>query len=68
MNYSAWKKKRVASQLELKRRMELRNEKIETLDEFAGHGFRYGGSSSAIGKMKQKLKEVRDFRAESSPC
>eukprot|EP00037_Helgoeca_nana_P004794 m.47955 g.47955 ORF g.47955 m.47955 type:complete len:733 (-) comp15756_c0_seq1:125-2323(-) len=59
MAYSKWAQKRREQQLALKRRVELRNEKIATLEEFAGHGFRYGGSSSAINMMKKKEMEAK---------
>ena len=59
MAYSAWAKKRREQQLALKRRQEQRQEKIEKLKEFAGHGFRYGGSSSAINMMKKKENEAK---------
>ena len=59
MAYSAWAKKRREQQLALKRRVEQRQEKIDKLKEFAGHGFRYGGSSSAINMMKKKEMEAK---------
>ena len=58
--------RRKEQQLAMERRIQLRDEKIEKLDEFAGHGFRYGGSSSAIGKMKQKKKESEKLREEGN--
>lgn len=66
MNYSAWAKKRGEQQLALKRRITLRAEKIATLDEFAGHGFRYGGSSSQINMMQKKKREAELLRDEAA--
>jgi len=66
MSYSAWAKKRKEQQMTLERKVALRKEKIETLQEYAGHGFRYGGSSSQIGKMKQKLKESKKLEEEGA--
>ena len=37
---------------------ELRRAEIAELKEYAGHGFKYGGSSSSINKMKMKEKQV----------
>jgi ATP-binding cassette subfamily F protein 3 len=65
MPYSAWAKKRREQQLALKRRVEQRQEKIDKLKEFAGHGFRYGGSSSAINMMKKKELEAKKLELEA---
>eukprot|EP00964_Phaeocystis_antarctica_P062813 scaffold37663_cov64-Phaeocystis_antarctica.AAC.1 len=37
--------------------VELRRAEIAELKEYAGHGFKYGGSSSSINKMKMKEKQ-----------
>ena len=61
MNYSSWAKKRRKYQVALKRAApELRQAKIDTLKEFAGHGFRYGGSSSQINMMQRKPSKRRN--------
>ena len=65
MNYSSWAKKRREQQVALKRRTELRQAKIDTLKEFAGHGFRYGGSSSQINMMQKKAFEAKKLELEA---
>lgn len=65
MNYSSWAKKRREQQVALKRRTELRQAKIDTLKEFAGHGFRYGGSSSQINMMQKKASEAKKLELEA---
>ena len=35
-----------------------RQEEIERLREYAGHGFKYGGASSQINKMSMKAKQA----------
>jgi ATP-binding cassette subfamily F protein 3 len=44
----------------------LRAEQRATLAEFAGHGFKYGGSSSQINMQQMKLKQIEksDLEAE----
>ena len=44
----------------------LRNEKKAKLVEFAGHGFRYGGSSSAIAMMQKKGREAAKLDEEAA--
>jgi ATP-binding cassette subfamily F protein 3 len=41
MNYSTWAKKRGEQQVRLAKTVALRKEKIDTLQEYAGHGFRH---------------------------
>jgi ATP-binding cassette subfamily F protein 3 len=41
-----------------------RNAEIEKLEEYAGHGYRYGGSSSQINKMKEKALKAEKLIAE----
>jgi ATP-binding cassette subfamily F protein 3 len=65
MNYSSWAKKRREQQIALKKRTELRQIKIDTLKEFAGHGFRYGGSSSQINMMQKKASEAKKLELEA---
>ena len=65
MAYSAWAKKRREQQLAMGRKMELRREKIASLQSFANHGFKYGGSSSAIGAMKKRSKEAQKLEEEA---
>ena len=58
-------KKRREQQIALGRRVEQRAEKIAALQAFANHGFKYGGSSSAIGAMKKREKEAQKLELEA---
>lgn len=42
-----------------------RQNEIDKMKEFSGHGFKYGGSSSAIGKMKQLEKQANKLELEA---
>ena len=64
MCYSAWARKREEQQKALKRRVALREEKKEKLLEYAGHGFKYGGSSSQINMMTRKKREADTLQVE----
>jgi ATP-binding cassette subfamily F protein 3 len=64
-NYTTWKKRRDEMKVLYEKEKALREKEIETLDEFAGHGFRYGGSSSAINKMKMKALQAEKLREEA---
>lgn len=50
-NYTMWAERRREMQAVFAKQQELRQEKIDTLKEFAGHGFRYGGSTSQINMV-----------------
>jgi hypothetical protein len=52
-------------QIRLAKTVALRKEKIETLQEYAGHGFRYGGSTSQINMMQKKKDEARKLELEA---
>ena len=54
-NYSLWAAQRKELQLTYEREKQQRQVEIDRLREFAGHGFRYGGSSSAINMMQMKV-------------
>ena len=66
MNYSAWAAKREEQQKSLQRRVDLRNEKKEKLAAYAGHGFKYGGSSSQINMMQRKANEAAKLDEEAA--
>lgn len=66
MNYSAWAAKREEQQKSLQRRVALRNEKKTKLDAYAGHGFKYGGSSSQINMMTRKANEAAKLEEEAA--
>ena len=57
-NYSKWAKQRKEQQILFAKEQAKRQEEIERLREYAGHGFRYGGSSSQINKMGMKAKQA----------
>ena len=57
-NYTAWAARRAEQQQAYEREARLRSDEIEKLKEFAGHGFKYGGSSASINKMKMKEKQA----------
>ncbi|KAJ1453912.1 P-loop containing nucleoside triphosphate hydrolase protein [Pelagophyceae sp. CCMP2097] len=57
-NYSTWFQRRCDQRALYEKEKLLRENEIDKLKEFAGHGFKYGGSSSAINKMKMKEKQA----------
>ena len=57
-NYTLWAEVRKEQQVAFAREVALRQAEIDKLQEYAGHGFKYGGSSSQINKMKQKEKQA----------
>ncbi|KAL7543603.1 hypothetical protein ACHAXR_012904 [Thalassiosira sp. AJA248-18] len=69
-NYSTWHKRRTEQQALFAKEQKARRDEIDRLREYAGHGFKYGGSASQINKMgmkaKQadKLEEAHDEHAE----
>ena len=65
MCYSAWAAKRAEQQLALERRRATREEKKKTLEGYAGHGFKYGGSSSQINMMQRKANEALKLEEEA---
>ena len=65
MCYSAWAAKRAEQQLALERRRALRDEKKKTLEGYAGHGFKFGGSSSQINMMQRKANEAAKLDEEA---
>ena len=65
MCYSAWAAKRAEQQLALERRRATREEKKKRLEGYAGHGFKYGGSSSQINMMQRKAHEALKLEEEA---
>jgi ATP-binding cassette, subfamily F, member 3 len=57
-NYSKWAKQRKEQQVLFAKEQAHRQEEIDKLREYAGHGFKYGGSSSQINKMGMKAKQA----------
>jgi ATP-binding cassette subfamily F protein 3 len=65
-NYSVWLARRKEQQLTYSREVAHRAAEIETLKEYAGHGFRYGGSASQINKMQMKAKQAAKLEEEAA--
>lgn len=57
-NYSMWAKQRKDQQVLFAKEQAHRQEEIDKLREYAGHGFKYGGSASQINKMGMKAKQA----------
>ena len=66
-NYTSWNETRRQQQIAFAKEAALRQAEIDKLQDYAGHGFKYGGSSSQINKMKMKEKQaeklVDDFKS-----
>ena len=57
-NYTTWHKRRTEQQALFAKEQKARQDEIDRLREYAGHGFKYGGSSSQINKMGMKAKQA----------
>ncbi|KAL7544466.1 hypothetical protein ACHAWF_007849 [Thalassiosira exigua] len=57
-NYSVWHKRRKEQQALFAKEQKARQDEIDRLREYAGHGFKYGGSASQINKMGMKAKQA----------
>jgi ATP-binding cassette, subfamily F, member 3 len=57
-NYSFWAKRRKEEQALFAKEQAARQAEIDSLREYAGHGFKYGGSASQINKMGMKAKQA----------
>jgi ATP-binding cassette, subfamily F, member 3 len=57
-NYSQWATQRREQQALFAKQQAGRQEEIDKLREYAGHGFKYGGSASQINKMGMKAKQA----------
>ena len=57
-NYSLWAKRRKEEQALFVKEQAKRQAEIDSLREYAGHGFKYGGSGSQINKMSMKAKQA----------
>ena len=66
MCYSAWAAKREEQQKALRKTAQLRAEKKSKLEAYAGHGFKYGGSSSQINMMQRKAGEAAKLDEEAA--
>jgi ATP-binding cassette subfamily F protein 3 len=56
-NYTLWAKRRSDEQALFEKEQAKRQTEIDALREYAGHGFKYGGSGSQINKMQMKAKQ-----------
>ena len=65
-SYSVWAKRRAEQQKAFARTVELRRAEIAELKAYAGHGFKYGGSSSSINKMQMKAKQAEKLEEEDA--
>lgn len=65
-SYSLWAGRRAEEQKALQRRVDQRQEKINELKAYAGHGFKYGGSSSQINMMTRKAHEAEKLEKEGA--
>lgn len=63
-NYTLWAKRRREEQALFEKEQIKRQAEIESLREYAGHGFKYGGSSSQITKMTMKAKQADKLQVE----
>lgn len=64
-NYTAWATRRKLQQLTFARETAARQEEIDKLKEYAGHGFKYGGSSTQITQMLKKGKQAEKLEEEA---
>lgn len=65
-NYSLWAKRRKAEQVLFEKEQAKRQTEIDSLREYAGHGFKYGGSGSQINKMQMKAKQADKLEEEQA--
>jgi len=65
-SYSTWAKRRAEQQKAFARTVELRRAEIAELKSYAGHGFKYGGSSASINKMQMKAKQAEKLEEEDA--
>ena len=63
-NYSLWSRRRKDEQALFAKEQAKRQDEINRLREYAGHGFKYGGSSSQINKMSMKAKQADKLERE----
>ncbi len=57
-DYATWRARRAEKLITWQRQLKKQEAEVEKLKEYAGHGFRYGGSQSQINKMKMKAKQA----------
>ena len=64
-NYTTWATRRAEQQKAYEKEVTLREGEIDRMKAFAGHGFKYGGSSSSINKMKMLEKQAGKLELEA---
>lgn len=65
-NYTTWAARRAEQQQAYEKEAGLRAAEIDKMKEFAGHGFKYGGSSNAINKLKQLEKAAGKLEVKAA--
>jgi len=61
-NYSLWSSRRAEQQKTYAKEKALQEAEVKKLEDYAGHGFKYGGSSSQINKMQMKAKQAEKLK------
>ena len=61
-NYSLWASRRAEQQKTYAKEKALQEAEVKKLEDYAGHGFKYGGSSSQINKMQMKAKQAEKLK------
>jgi ATP-binding cassette subfamily F protein 3 len=61
-NYSLWASRRAEQQKTYAKEKALHEAEVKKLEDYAGHGFKYGGSSSQINKMQMKAKQAEKLK------
>jgi ATP-binding cassette subfamily F protein 3 len=61
-DYATWRARRAEKLITWQRQQKKQEAEVEKLKEYAGHGFRYGGSQSQINKMKMKARQADKVR------
>ena len=64
-NYTMWAKRRADERALFAKEQEKTQAEIDSLREYAGHGFKYGGSASQINKMSMKAKQADKLQVEA---
>mmetsp|Transcript_28411 Transcript_28411/g.36747 ORF Transcript_28411/g.36747 Transcript_28411/m.36747 type:complete len:806 (-) Transcript_28411:246-2663(-) len=65
-NYTTWSIRRSEQQQLFEKETVNRQNEIDKMKEFSGHGFKYGGSSNAINKMKMLEKQASKLEIQAN--
>eukprot|EP00930_Biecheleria_cincta_P019325 TRINITY_DN14776_c0_g1_i2.p1 TRINITY_DN14776_c0_g1~~TRINITY_DN14776_c0_g1_i2.p1 ORF type:complete len:729 (+),score=166.40 TRINITY_DN14776_c0_g1_i2:30-2216(+) len=63
-SYSTWAKRRAEQQKARERQLAVEEAEKEKLKDYAGHGFKYGGSSAQINMMKKMEKQLEKLEVK----